>query len=115
MPAAVSQELKKEDAKPGKLIVVGCVKMFEESLLTDNGSLGFLTNAVDVLTLGGELINIRNHRVLASRIKPLDASAKFWWRLVVVFCVPAGIAVFGIVRVLWRRKEKALYMQAVKK
>lgn len=113
--AVVAEALKKEDAKPGKLIVAGCVKMFEESLLPDNGSLGFLTNAVDVLTLGGELINIRNHRVSASRIKPLDASAKFWWRLAVVFCVPVGIAVFGIIRVLWRRKEKALYMQAVKK
>ena len=107
--------LKKDAAKPGKLIVVGCVKMFEETLLVDNGSLGFLTNAADVLTLGGELINIRNHRALASRIRPLDTTEKFWWRMIVVFSIPAGIALFGLVRVLWRRKEKASYMQAVKK
>ena len=122
-PASGPLDLKKETpqipagtaGKPGTLVVVGCVKMFEESLLAQNGSLPFLTNATDVLTLGGELINIRNHRLADNRIKPLSASTKLKWRFMVVLLVPLGIALFGVARILWRRKEKAMYLEAVRK
>ena len=102
-------------AKPGKLVVVGCVKMFEDALLQENGSLPFLTNAADVMTLGGDLINIRNHRLTENRIKPLSVREKLGWRFMVVFLVPAGIAFFGMIRLFWRRKEKALYLEAFRK
>ncbi|MBF0618755.1 MAG: Gldg family protein [Candidatus Omnitrophica bacterium] len=107
--AAVMPDPKK--AKPGALLVVGCSKMFEEELIRDNGSMMFFTNAVDVLTLGGALVNIRNHQPIIRRVRPLSGADKALWRFVTVGLVPCAFVLWGLLRFMWRRQEKERYLK----
>lgn len=102
-------------AKPGKLLVVGCYKMFEDQLLRENGSLDLFTNVIDAFTLGGELIKVRSHQPVVKRIKTISGTEKLWYRFLTVFLVPVLLVIFGLVRALWRRKEKAMYLKLLKK
>jgi ABC-type uncharacterized transport system involved in gliding motility auxiliary subunit/ABC-type transport system involved in multi-copper enzyme maturation permease subunit len=99
--------------KPGKLLVVGCFKMFQDDIIKNGGMLDFFINSLDALTLGGELINIRGHREIERKIKPLSKGEKLWYRFLTILCVPCVFVVLGVVRVVWRRKEKEQYVRLV--
>jgi len=114
IPGEQLPPLKKESAKPGKLIVIGCSKMFEEELLKDTGSMNFFTNAVDALTLGGDLTRIRDHQAIARRVNLLSTVEKLWYRFLTIFLVPIVLIALGLARVVWRKKEKSDYLTFVK-
>lgn len=97
--------------KPGKLLVVGCAKMFEEDIIKNGGMLNFFINSVDVLTLGGELIGIRSHQEIERKIKPLAKAEKLWYRFLTILAVPCLLVVLGSIRAFWRRKEKEQYLK----
>lgn len=99
--------------KPGKLLVVGCFKMFQEDVIKNGGMLNFFINSVDALTLGGELIKIRSHQEISRVLKELSKGEKLWYRFMSILAVPCVLVVLGSVRAVWRRKEKEQYLKWV--
>jgi ABC-type uncharacterized transport system involved in gliding motility auxiliary subunit len=101
--------------KPGRLLLVGCAKMFDDNLLgaMQNGLL--LMNGVDYLAGSQALLSIRAKMLTARVIKPVDARAKMFWRLFTVLAVPALIAAYGIVRAGVRRKEADRYRESLRR
>lgn len=101
--------------RPGRLLLVGCAKMFDDSLIAamQNGLL--LLNAVDYLAGSQALLSIRAKTMTERVIKPVDAQAKLFWRLFTVLLVPVGIAGYGVFRAGLRRKEAARYRESLRR
>lgn len=101
--------------RPGRLLVVGCAKMFDDTLIgaMQNGLL--LMNAVDYLAGSQALLSIRAKSLTDRFIKPVDARTKVFWRLFTVLLVPAAIAAYGIFRAGLRRKEAARYRESLRR
>jgi hypothetical protein len=97
--------------KPGKLIVVGCAKMFSDQLITSPGNLGLFANIVDSFTLGDDLIQIRSKTLANRSIKKLTDSQKVWFRFIAVGLFPFAWIIYAYLRLLMRRKEKKLYLE----
>jgi hypothetical protein len=99
------------DLKPGKLLVMGCSKMFEEEIIRNGGMANLFINSVDALTLSGELIKIRGHQAVNRSIKTLDKAKKLWYRFMTTVLVPLAVIIFGALRAVMRRKEKEQYLK----
>ncbi len=99
--------------KPGRLLIVGCFKMLQDDIIKNGGMLNFFINSIDALTLGGELIDIRGHREIERKIKILSKGEKLWYRFLTILSVPCVFIVLGVLRVVWRRKEKEQYVRLV--
>lgn len=101
--------------RPGRLLLVGSAKMFDDSVIgaMQNGLL--LMNGVDYLAGSQALLSIRAKSLTNRVIKPVDAQAKLFWRLFTVLLVPAGIAAYGIFRAGLRRKEAAHYRESLRR
>ena len=98
-------------AAAGKLLVIGAVTPFQEQLIETGGHLHFLMNAVDTLSLGEDLIQIRAKQPVDRTIRPIAAATKAWWRFFVSFLMPLAIAGVGWARLLLRRRRKHQYLQ----
>ena len=103
-----------KSAAPGKLVVIGAATPFQEQLLESGGHLNFLLNAVDAMTLGEELIQIRAKQPVDRSIAHVSAVAKAWWRFFVSWLLPLMIACAGWARMLLRRRAKRVYLQLLK-
>ena len=97
--------------KPGKLIVLGCAKMFSDQLISTPGNLGLFANIVDSFTVGDELIQIRSKAFANRNIKKLTDTQKVWFRFIAVGLLPLAWAIYAYIRLLLRRKEKKLYLE----
>jgi ABC-type uncharacterized transport system involved in gliding motility auxiliary subunit len=96
---------------PTKAIVVGCAKMFDDSLLRSIPSNAMLMlNAVDALTLGDELIQIRAKATTVRSIDPLSDQAKLFYRFFSIVLVPLLVAAYGVLRMMKRRREEAAFL-----
>ncbi len=94
---------------PGRLVVIGCSKMFEEMLLDQAGHALLLLNTVDALTLGDDLISIRSKRFDRRTFGEVSDGKKLLFRVANVVLLPAGLVLFGLSRTLKRRREKEEY------
>jgi ABC-type uncharacterized transport system involved in gliding motility auxiliary subunit len=94
---------------PGRLVVVGCSKMFEEMLLEQAGHAMLLLNTVDALTLGDDLISIRSKRFDRRTFGEVSDGKKLLFRVANVVFLPATLVAFGLMRSLKRRREKEEY------
>jgi len=101
--------------QPGKLLVIGCASMFEESFIQGGEMLTFFSNCVDALTLGETLINIRSQKGVNRSIKPLSKMQRLWYRFMTVFLVPVCLAIIGIIWAFIRRKQKERYIKSLAK
>jgi len=103
------------DPQPGRLLLVGSAKMFDDSIIAAPQNALLLLNAVDYLVGSEELLQIRA-KVLTQRvIQPVAANEKLMWRIVAVFVVPLLLAVYGITRATMRRREAARYRETVRR
>jgi len=95
------------------VVVIGDGKMFEDSFMqmVPSNSL-LLLNAVDALTLGDDIIQIRARTMTLRTIEPLSAEAILGWRFFAAGLVPLLIAGYGIFRHLSRRREEAAFLAA---
>ncbi|MDP3919210.1 MAG: Gldg family protein [Candidatus Omnitrophota bacterium] len=109
-PAIEAEELV---PSPGKLILVGSATMFQKQLLQNPGHLTFFLNAVDALTLGEELVQIRSKRPIDRNLSRISSAHKLGWRVFATLLVPILIAVIGALRAVLRRRAKQQYMKAV--
>lgn len=95
------------------VVVIGCAKMFEDSFLQMvPGNAMLLMNAIDALTLGDDLIEIRAKVTTQRVLRPLGDQARLLIKVLIVGIVPALIAGFGIFRHLRRRREEARFLAA---
>ncbi len=95
------------------LVVLGDAKMFEDSFLQMvPGNSMLLLNAVDALTLGDDIIEIRARTMTQRTIEPLSDQAKLGWRFFAVGLVPLAVAAYGIFRSVRRRREEAAFLAA---
>lgn len=101
------------ESKPAKLLVVGAATMFQKQLAQSGGHLNFFINAVDALTLGDRLVNIRSKRPIDRSIGRISTPAKLFWRLSATLLVPVLIALLGTFRVMLRRKVKHDYLKSL--
>lgn len=108
-PSAVEEFVPVESS----LVVLGASKMFEDSFLqmVPSNSL-LLLNAVDALTLGDDIIQIRARTMTLRTIQPLSDQAKLGWRFFAVGLVPLIVAGYGLFRHLGRRREEAAFLAA---
>jgi ABC-type uncharacterized transport system involved in gliding motility auxiliary subunit len=100
-------------AAPGKLLVIGAVTPFQEQLIETGGHLHFLLNAVDTLSLGEDLIQIRAKQPVDRSIGHVSAATKAWWRFFVSFLMPLVIVGVGWMRLLLRRRATRQYLQLI--
>jgi ABC-2 type transport system permease protein len=112
--SADHQTQQERTARPGKLIVIGCAAMFEESFIQGGGMLTFFSNCIDAVSLGETLINIRSKQPINRTIRPLDKGEKLWYRFMTLFLIPLVVVLTGLVRVFIRRKQKEHYMKSLK-
>ena len=93
------------------VVVIGDAKMFEDSFMqmVPSNSI-FLLNAVDALTLGDDIIEIRARTMTARTIEPLSDQAKLGWRFFAVGLVPLLVAAYGVFRFVSRRREEAAFL-----
>ncbi len=95
-----------------KLVVVGCAKMFDDSLIQAGGNGLFLLNSVDAMTLGEDIIQIRSKAISQRVLEPVSDGQKLFFRFFVVGFVPLLVALFGFVRSARRRREQAMFLAA---
>ncbi len=94
-------------AKPGKMIVIGCSKMFTDTVIGALGNTTLALNCTDALALGEDLIHVRSKTQIQRFIPPVPARAKIFWRALVIFLVPFLWTTYGIIRALKRKKARA--------
>ncbi|MBI5150091.1 MAG: Gldg family protein [Candidatus Omnitrophica bacterium] len=111
VPPPSEEKIPALSPKPGKLLLVGCSRMFEEDMIKNGGMLNFFINSVDALTLGGELINIRGHQEVNRKVKSLSNAEKLWFRFMTILAVPCLFIILGSMRAFLRKEEKEQYLQ----
>jgi ABC-type uncharacterized transport system involved in gliding motility auxiliary subunit len=94
---------------PGRLVVIGCSKMFEEMLINQAGHGLFLLNMIDAVTLGDDLISIRSKQFDQRTFGEVTDGKKLAFRLINIALVPLAVAVFGIGNRIRRRREADEY------
>lgn len=95
------------------VVVVGCSKMFEDSFLQMvPGNAMLMLNAVDALTLGDDLIEIRAKVTSVRSLRPMSDKARLFIKVLIIGLIPLAIAIFGILRQLRRRREEAVFLAA---
>lgn len=109
------QTVEPEDPRPteigsepvdNKMIVFGATKLFQSDVLRSVGShQALLINAVDALTLGDELINIRSKNIRARRIKETSSVGKGLAKLFAIWLAPLGFVALGIYLNVRRRQR----------
>ena len=94
---------------PGRLLVIGCAKMFEDMLLEQSAHSLFALNSVDALTLGNDLISIRAKVHERRTFGEVSDGKKLTFRLINVALMPLAVIVFGLMRHAVRRRESDEY------
>jgi ABC-type uncharacterized transport system involved in gliding motility auxiliary subunit len=93
----------------GRLVVIGCSKMFEEMLINQAGHALFLLNMIDAVTLGDDLISIRSKQFDQRTFGEVSDGRKVAFRLVNIALVPVLVAAFGLGNRIRRRREADEY------
>ena len=101
------------DPSPAQLVLLGCSKVFEDPFLGAGQNSLLLLNSVDALALVGELIGIRSKIITQRSLKPVESGQKLLFRLFTVVLVPVLLTLFGIARLIMRRKESAMYQESL--
>jgi len=107
--AAPAEVLASVTPEPGRLIVLGCSKLFEDMLLQQQGHLLFLLNSVDAVTLGDDLINVRSKAYEQRTLGEVSAQKRLGFRFANMVLVPVAVVVFGLARLAVRRRESDEY------
>lgn len=99
--------------QPGRLLVIGCSKLFEEMLLEQAGHALLLLNTVDALTLGNDLISIRSKNFGQRTFGEVSDGKKLTFRLVNMALVPLLLVGIGFGNRIRRRREAEEYAERV--
>lgn len=100
--------------EPSSLLLVGSAKMFDDAVLQGAQNALLLLNAVDFLAGSEELLSIRSRQLTQRTIRPVPASEKVFWQIMVVALVPLLYVVYGVVRLARRRAEATRYRRELR-
>jgi ABC-type uncharacterized transport system involved in gliding motility auxiliary subunit len=98
------------EPQPARLLITGCARMWSNNGIQVNTNGMFFLNSIDALTLGDQLINIRAKTMTERRIDEVEPGARTVSKILVTFLVPVLLAVYGILRFAWRRREADRYL-----
>lgn len=105
-PAEAGAEM---EPKPGRLLVIGCSKMFEDMLINQAGHALFLLNSIDAMTLGDDLISIRSKQFDQRTFGEVSDGRKLAFRIINIALIPVLVAGFGLGNRMRRRREADEY------
>jgi hypothetical protein len=97
------------EAKPGKLIVVGCSEMFRKNFLKGSGNLDLFMNSIDAITLNENLVNVRGRKPIDRAINAPTDSQKTFWRFANYGLANILIAVVGVGLFAYRKRARNAY------
>lgn len=93
-----------------QIVVVGNARFVtNDSLLQFGLNQLFLENAVDWLTLGGDLINIRSRFVTNRPLKEISENAKLFVRIINICGASFLVIAFGLARFIFKRRAKKVF------
>jgi len=96
---------------PGRLLMVGCSKLFEDMLIEQAGHAALLLNSVDALTLGEDLISIRSKTFESRTFGAVSDGKKLAFRIVNMALVPLLLVGVGLGGRFRRRREAEEYAE----
>jgi ABC-type uncharacterized transport system involved in gliding motility auxiliary subunit len=101
------------EAKPGSLLIVGMARPFIDQMIADpSGGVAWsgllLKNAVDALSLGEELLRLTAREAIERPIRDVERGTILVYQVVMIGLAPALILVFGILRMIARRRRQEL-------
>ncbi|MFH1798268.1 MAG: Gldg family protein [Candidatus Omnitrophota bacterium] len=91
---------------PGKLILIGCSRMFTKELIGNGGHAAFFLNSIDALTLGEKLIEVRSKQPVDRSLRKFSSAVRAGWRMFTTFFVPIILCIIGGIRIFMRRRAK---------
>lgn len=100
--------------RPSQLLLLGCAKMFDDSVLQGAQNALLLLNAVDFLSGSQDLLTIRSKQMTLRTIRPVSAGEKVFWQIFTVALMPIVFIVIGVVRSAKRRGEAARYRRELR-
>jgi len=115
-PAAAEQSPAIE-YRQGKLLLVSSADMLKYDYLKDRRNLlnvNFFMNAIELFSLGSDLIEIRMKPFAARSLDETTKSQKLMYRIFNIGLVPALVIIGGLVRFFWRRRERKMYRESLK-
>jgi ABC-type transport system involved in multi-copper enzyme maturation permease subunit len=99
--------------KPGKLLLIGCTEMFNDSFLSAYGNAIFLLNAVDALAAGEELMSIRSKTETAGYFTEILPGSRLFYRFFTMGLVPAIFIGIGVLRSVMRTRRRRAYIKSL--
>lgn len=110
---AGKKETPVEEARPGKLIVIGAATILQNNLMRGSGHYHLAMNILDTLTFGDDLIGVRAKRMVDRAMPKISRGEKLVWRLLVTFFVPFVLAVLSLYRSVSASREKKQYLRKI--
>ena len=93
-----------------QIIVVGNARFITDMFMgRSKSNLLFFQNAVDWLTMGEDLINIRSRFVTDRPLKDVSESSKLFIRIISICGAPFLVIAFGLTRFLFKRRAKKVF------
>ncbi|GEM_PF-580862 len=103
------------EAKTAKIIAFGCSNLFKSQVLENITShRALLLNAVDAVSLGEDLINIRSKNISLRKIEPTTTGEKFWAKFLVIWLMPLVFIGLGIYLAIVRKNIVKQKINAMK-
>jgi ABC-type uncharacterized transport system involved in gliding motility auxiliary subunit len=99
---------------PGKLLLVGCSEMFNDSFLGYPGNATFLLNIVDALAAGEELMSIRSKGETRRPFAEIAPASRLFYRFFTTGLVPAIFIGIGVVRSVVRSRRRRAYAKSLR-
>jgi len=96
------------DSAPGQLVLMGCSEMFRRNFI-QGGNLDLFMNAVDAVTLGDDLVNVRGRKPILRAIPQPDDKTRSFWKYINYGLASSIVAFAGIVSALARRRSRNAY------
>jgi len=109
-----------DQPKEGKLLVVSSVDVIKYDYWGNirydrsyEGNVYFFINSLELFSLGPDLIDIRMKAETGQRLEETTSSQKLLLRIFNIGLVPVLIILAGVVRFIWRRREKKTYLKSL--
>ena len=97
---------------PGKLVLIGCSQMFRRNFVLQESNLDLFLNAVDAVTLGDDLVNVRGRKPINRMIESPTDEERTFWKFINYALATTVLAVIGIVVAVVRRTSRNQYTLA---
>ena len=103
-------------SNPGRLLLISTADMLKYDYLKGGSTINIhlFMNAIELFSLGSDLIEIRMKPFQRRSLEPTTKSQKLMYRIFNIGLVPTLVIVCGLVRFMWRRGERKRYLESLK-